>query len=108
MLIEVQEIIGKSADKEKCYALALFSKDLLENEGVFMSDIQWTAFVSHLSGMVFRSVHNAPIDALDPGLFKEVSQKSITLAEVIVKKIQNLHDDEKYLLSIHFEAVTLH
>lgn len=72
-----------------------------------MTESQWLSFVSHASGMVYRSINNETIPTIEAEMFSEVSQESIEMASAICKQIGNLADDEKYLLSIHFEAAKL-
>ncbi len=102
-----QEIISNSADPDLCIEVLTYSRSFLEDKNIVMTEPQWLSFVSHASGMVYRSTHNESIPAIDKEIFNEVSQDSIVMANAICKRLSNLQDDEKYLLSIHFEAAKL-
>lgn len=84
-----------------------FTGDLLQKNHINMSDAQFLSLVSHLSAMVNRSVNKEPIAPIDKNLFTEVSTQSIELADRICKRLEDLHEDEKYLLSVHFEAAKM-
>lgn len=102
---EVKQIILKSDDEEKCREilnrLQLF---ITENE-MQPTDVQWLSLVSHVSAMVDRSVNGEVIQGFHASLFSEVSHASIEMAEKVCGWITRLHEDEKYLLSIHFENI---
>lgn len=98
------DVIKKSGDQVLCVRILDDTKKLLKKSGIIMSEPQWLSMVSHISAMVYRSVHKEYIQPLDKNLFNEVSKESIELASQICSMLENLHKDEKYLLSIHFEA----
>ena len=102
-----QEIINKSGNPDLCIDVLTYSKDLLDAEKIVMTEPQRLSFISHVSGMVYRSTHKEGIPAIDKEIFSEVPQDSIIMASDICKQLPDLHDDEKYLLSIHFEAAKL-
>lgn len=102
-----REIISKSGNPDLCTRVLNFSQGLLEEKNITMTESQWLSFVSHISGMVYRSTHNESIPAIEKEMFSEVSQDSIEMASEICNQISNLQEDEKYLLSIHFEAAKL-
>lgn len=102
-----REIISKSGNSELCIEVLTYSKKVLTTKKIIMTETQWLSFVSHISGMVYRSINMEAIPALEKEIFNEVSQDSIGMADDICKQLSNLHDDEKYLLSIHFESAKL-
>jgi len=102
-----QEIISKSGNPDLCMDVLTYSKGILESKKVVMTLTQWLSFVSHISGMVYRSTNEEPIQSVEKELFNEVSSDSIVMASEICTQLSNLHEDEKYLLSIHFEAAKL-
>lgn len=105
--LEMEKIIERSGDVERCHQLLAETKEIMAQEGVSMNETQWLSLASHLSAMLYRSIHNEPIQPLDSAMFSEVSPQSIELAATVCKLLPNLHADEKYLLSIHFEAAKL-
>ena len=102
-----QELINKSGNPDLCIDVLTYSKVLLGAKKIVMTEPQWLSFVSHVSGMVYRSTNQEAIPAIEKEIFSEVSEDSIVMASDICKQLVNLHDDEKYLLSIHFEAAKL-
>ncbi len=102
-----QEVISKSGDSDLCIDVLTYSKILLDVKKISMTEPQWLSFVSHIAGMVYRSTYKEAIPAIDKAIFNEVSQDSIEMASDICKQLSNLQDDEKYLLSIHFETAKL-
>ncbi|MFS0780406.1 PRD domain-containing protein [Bacillus sp. 1P06AnD] len=103
-MIEEEQLIERSSDRSRCMELIQFSRDLLRHEGIGMTGAQWLSLVSHLSGMVHRSVVGKQLEPLDRNLFSEISDKSLAYAKEVVKKLPDLTEDEIYLLSIHFES----
>ncbi|WP_421101254.1 hypothetical protein ACOKXV_14140 [Sporosarcina psychrophila] len=101
------EIIAKSGNSDLCIEVLSYSKKSLEAKKIVMTETQWLSFVSHIVGMVYRSTNMEAIPAIEKAIFNEVSQDSIEMASDICKQLSNLQDDEKYLLSIHFEAAKL-
>ncbi|MGX6445486.1 PRD domain-containing protein [Neobacillus sp. K501] len=106
-LLELETLIQKSGDAEKCSSLLQFTEDLLKKSEIKMNDAQCLSLVSHLSAMVYRSINKEPINPIDKEMFNEVSSESINLAEMVSSKLPDLHEDEKYLLSIHFESAKM-
>jgi PRD domain protein (TIGR03582 family) len=102
---EIKQMILKSDNEEKCgeilNKLKLF---IIENE-MQPTDVQWISLVSHVSAMVNRSVNRELIQGLNASLFSEVTHASIEMAKLICGWLTHLHEDEKYLLSIHFENI---
>ena len=106
-ILKEREIIGKSGNQDLCIEVLTYSKTVLGTKKIIMTETQWLSFVSHVSGMVYRSINMEAIPTLEKEIFNEVSQDSIEMASDICKQLSNLHDDEKYLLSIHFETAKL-
>ncbi|HJF33568.1 MAG TPA: PRD domain-containing protein [Sporosarcina psychrophila] len=105
--LKEHELIGKSGDADLCIEVLAYSQKVLGDKEIKMTETQWLSFVSHVSGMVYRSTYKEKIPALEKEIFKEVSQDSIEMASDICKQLSELQDDEKYLLSIHFETAKL-
>lgn len=101
------EIVSKCANPDLCTEVLNYSKKLFNTKSIVITESQWLSFVSHVSGMVYRSIHNEKIPAVEKEMFNEVSQDSIAMASIVCSQLSNLQDDEKYLLSIHFEAAKL-
>lgn len=78
--------------------------DELSNLHIVPSVLQWQILLNHVNEMVMRSKEKTTIPQVDAQLFSEISPASLQLAEKIVTRIGHLAQDEKYLLSIHFEA----
>ncbi len=104
---QIEVLLQKSGNAIICKELLINTQNLLIEEKVKMNDTQWLSLTSHLSAMVYRSIHKEQIAPIDVNLFNEVSLESINLAEKICMMLPNLHVDEKYLLSIHFEAAKM-
>lgn len=104
---KVTELINKSGDVKRCEKLLVSTQICLEEAHIQMTDTQWLSLVSHLSAMVHRSIHREMIEPLEKSLFSEVSSESINLSSKVCTMLENLHEDEKYLLSIHFESAKM-
>ncbi|PAF14800.1 hypothetical protein CHH59_07000 [Shouchella clausii] len=104
---KVQELYRKSENSEICMEVMRFTENLLRQEHIQMTDAQKLSLLSHLSAMVYRSTHKERIEPIDKHLFQEVSKQSIEMAEKVCNRLTDLHEDEKYLLSIHFETAKM-
>jgi PRD domain protein (TIGR03582 family) len=104
---KIAELVRKSGDKQTCTNVLSYVQQLLQKECIQMTEAQWISLVSHVSGMVYRSIHGEAIPAIDTTMFEEVSSHSIELAEEVCRLLPRLQEDEKYLLSIHFESAKL-
>lgn len=105
--VEITKLIEKSGDIETCNKVLHSTKELLDGADIKMMEAQWLSLVSHISAMVNRSITKEPISPIDSGMFSEVSNESIELAAKICGMLPNLIEDEKYLLSIHFESAKI-
>lgn len=103
----MEELYQKSEDPSLCKVLMLFVDELLARAKIRMTDAEKLALLSHVSAMVYRSNHKEMIQAIDKTLFQEFSNESIEMASKVCGMIPDLHEDEKYLLSIHFEAAKI-
>ncbi|GGE79886.1 PRD domain-containing protein [Priestia taiwanensis] len=101
---KITELIERSGDVPTCTHVLLFVQHMLKKECIPMTETQWISLVSHISFMVHRSVHGGRIPTIDKAMFDEVSRHSINLAESVCHLLPCLQEDEKYLLSIHFES----
>ncbi|GLB60156.1 PRD domain-containing protein [Cytobacillus sp. NCCP-133] len=107
MELKTRELYEKSEEPLLCKKIMNFAEQLLSQENVVMTNAQRLSLLSHISAMVYRSKHNEKIQPVDTFLFQEVSEGSINMANKICEILPDLHKDEKYLLSIHFESARL-
>lgn len=101
---EAQEIIEHSLYQEELKKIIEYTKEQLKGNDIEPNEIQWTVLINHLKEMIDRKKEEGSIPAVDSAMFSEVSSDSLLIAENIVQSIGNLSEDEKYILSIHFEA----
>ncbi|OUM86707.1 PRD domain-containing protein [Parageobacillus thermoglucosidasius] len=100
---EEKKLLEKSGDVTLCIKAYEFAIKQMENEKIYMTDFQRVSLLSHISGMVYRSVTGEKLFAIDHNLFAGISNESLHIAKKIKEYIGNLPEDEIYLLSIHFE-----
>ncbi|GLC86926.1 PRD domain-containing protein [Lysinibacillus piscis] len=105
--LDKDKIIENSGDVERCRQLLKETQDILTQAKIVMDETQSLSLTSHLSAMVYRSINKEPIQPLDRTMFDEISIESMELATTICGLLPNLHEDEKYLLSIHFETAKM-
>ncbi|RYL97048.1 PRD domain-containing protein [Sporolactobacillus sp. THM7-7] len=93
---------------------ALLFKDIiceirkqLDDRNVILTQSQTLGIASHVSGMIQRSHQGKKMKVENKALFSDVSNDSLELATQICCMIRNISEDEKYLLSIHFENAKL-
>ncbi|MFC0272621.1 PRD domain-containing protein [Metabacillus herbersteinensis] len=103
----MEELYQKSEDPGLCKALMLFMDELLKRAKIQMTNAQKLSLLSHVTAMVYRSNHKEMIQPIDKTLFEEVSNESIEMANKVCGRMPDLHEDEKYLLSIHFESAKI-
>ncbi|GIN62603.1 PRD domain-containing protein [Robertmurraya siralis] len=101
------ELHQKSENPQLCMEVMKYTERLLSEERIKMTDAQMLSLLSHISAMVYRSKYKEMIQPVDKNLFQEVSKQSIEMAGKVCKKLPHLHEDEKYLLSIHFETAKI-
>lgn len=101
---EVKEIMMKSGDMTKCEQVYELSQKLCESENICMTDAQKLSVLSHLSAMVYRSLTGEKLAPIDQELFAGISSKSLEMARKVKESLNNLEENEVYLLSIHFEV----
>jgi PRD domain protein (TIGR03582 family) len=104
---KMQELHQKSENPQLCMEVMKYTEGLLSEEKIKMTDAQKLSLLSHISAMVYRSKHKEMIQSVDRNLFQEVSKQSIEMAGKVCNKLPHLHEDEKYLLSIHFETAKM-
>nr|WP_263324306.1 PRD domain-containing protein [Neobacillus sp. Marseille-Q6967] len=107
MELKTLELYEKSEEPEVCKEVMQFAEQLMLKKNIRMTESQLLSLLSHISGMVYRSKHKEKIQSVDPILFKDVSEVSIDMAKQVCGLFSDLHDDEKYLLSIHFESAKM-
>lgn len=98
------DIIRGCADPHLCNELLSYAQKQLASANIVMTEPQWTSFVSHIAGMIYRSIYQEKLPAINKEIFSEVSATSLELASLICARLNHIQEDEKYLLSIHFEA----
>lgn len=101
---EAKEIIESSSYQNKLKKIINYTNNQLESNSIALNTVQWTVLINHLKEMVDRKKEGGTIPEVDPTMFSEVSSDSLSIADNIVKNIGNLSENEKYILSIHFEA----
>ncbi|WP_074432775.1 PRD domain-containing protein [Neobacillus jeddahensis] len=101
---EIKEIMMKSGDIKRCEQVFDLSQELCKSENIFMTDVQQLSVLSHLSAMVHRSLTSEKLAPIDRDLFAGISSESLSMARKVKESLENLEEDEVYLLSIHFEV----
>lgn len=100
----VLELLRKSVDEKKLRELLQLIDECCDQRGFSIEDYRLLSLANHVSAMIERSVSQEKLDPIDASLFDEVSDDSLSLAQLVVDTIGGLQQDEKYLLSIHFEV----
>ncbi|WP_430535186.1 hypothetical protein [Listeria rocourtiae] len=76
-------------------------------DGITLESAQELGLASHISAMIRRGREREELKIEDKELFDEVSMESLYLAARICEMVPGIHEDEKYLLSTHFEIAKL-
>ena len=101
---EALQIISTSEYQQELEELIDCLKKELALVKIEPTELQWTILINHLNEMLKRSKEQETIPEVDPEMFSEVSKEALQLADGVVRKIDNLSQDEMYVLSIHFET----
>ena len=101
---EALQIISTSEYQQELEELIDWLKKELALVKIEPTELQWTILINHLNEMLKRSKEQETIPEVDPEMFREVSKEALQLADGVVRKIDNLSQDEMYVLSIHFET----
>jgi len=101
---DIHSIIQACKKPEKAQAIIEWLAERCRTDGIPFEDYRWKSLVNHVCAMVDRSLTGEILD-IDPELFRDVSADSIMLSKNIVDVVGGIADEEKYLLSIHFEGV---
>jgi PRD domain protein (TIGR03582 family) len=101
---EINQLLTKSGDAKLCEQAFKLSQTKAKEHGIIMNDVQQKSLLSHLSAMVHRSLTGERLPVIDQSIFACVSSESILTAKAVKDSLDNLDEDEIYLLSIHFEA----
>jgi PRD domain protein (TIGR03582 family) len=101
---EALQIISTSEYQQELEELIDWLKKELVLVKIEPTELQWTILINHLNEMLKRSKEQETIPEVDPEMFSEVSKEALQLADGVVRKIDNLSQDEMYVLSIHFET----
>ena len=99
-----QKIINKDQNHVALYELVEMVDEWLTLHDINQTDIQQTVMINHLNEMINRAKNQEKIHPVDKELFNEVSDEALAISERLVETVGNLEDDEKYVLSIHFET----
>lgn len=78
-------------------------KEQMHDRKVSLTQSQILGIASHISGMIQRSRQGKIMKVDNKDIFSDVSKDSLELAAQVCQMIRNISEDEKYLLSIHFE-----
>ncbi|EOL49054.1 PRD domain-containing protein [Enterococcus caccae] len=101
---DAQKIIDESPNKVALEASLEKISELLVEQSIQPTELQWTILINHVNEMIKRSIADEKMSGVDPVMFEEVSEEALTIADKVVQYIGNLPQDEMYVLSIHFEA----
>lgn len=101
---EALQIISTSEYQQELEELIDWLKKELALVKIEPTELQWTILINHLNEMLKRSKEQETIPEVDPEMFSEISKEALQLADGVVRKIDNLSQDEMYVLSIHFET----
>ena len=99
-----QKIIEKDNNHQELHELFEMVDEWLTTHEINQTAIQQTVMINHLNEMINRSKNQEKIVPVDKELFNEVSQEALAISGRLVEAVGNLEDDEKYVLSIHFET----
>lgn len=99
-----QAMIVASINPTKCEAILKSALAKMKAINATPDETQIEVLTNHLIEMVTRSENNEPLMAIDPTVFSELSEDSLTVAAQIVEEIGHLNTDEKYVLAVHFEV----
>ena len=100
----IEEMMSASADRRKLEGVLQMVHERCAARGWNITDYRWQSLVNHVNAMISRSVSKEKLDEMDAGLFAEIGEDSLQLAQEVTERIGGIRDDEKYLLSVHFEA----
>ena len=101
---DILDIIEKCSDKEKLVDVYSFVWEECQKNKFHIEDYKWKSLANHISAMVERAHTKGEFEGIEVEMFNEISSEALSLAKAIVDKIENLHENEMYLLSVHFEA----
>jgi PRD domain protein (TIGR03582 family) len=101
---EIKELLIKSGNARQCEQVFLLSQEQCKEKSIFMTDVQKLSLLYHLSAMVHRSITGEKLVPIDQSIFSEISKESFSIAKKVKDSIEELEENEIYLLSIHFEA----
>lgn len=107
MELKTIALYEKSENPQLCRKAMEFAEQLMLQENIEMTEPQILSLLSHISGMVYRSLNKEEIQPVDRNLFKDISDTSIEMAKQVCELFSDLHEHEKYLLSIHFESAKI-
>jgi len=103
----VRGIIEESSYPETTSEILLFTIEKLKEMEIYPTEIQLIVLTNHLGEMVKRSKRNEMLMSFDIEIFNSIPEDSLKNAEMVVDKVGNLVNEEKYLLAVHFETAKL-
>jgi PRD domain protein (TIGR03582 family) len=101
---EIIQLLIKSGNQKLCEQAFVLSQIQCKEIDILMTDVQQLSLLSHLSAMVQRSLTGEKLIPFDRSVFSKISSESLSAARKVKDSLNNLEEDEIYLLSIHFEA----
>lgn len=101
---DAKKIIDESSNKGELGTVLKKISELLKEQAIQPTDLQWTILINHVNEMIKRSIAGEQMSGVDPVMFEEVSEEALIIANEVVQHIGNLPQDEMYVLSIHFET----
>lgn len=108
---DAEDIVKKSKYKNCLEKVIKFTYSLLDKHNLKPTAVQQKVLINHLSEMVDRAKENRELESVDPSIFNQVSNESMQIAQDIVNFVEKvagkLAASEKYVLSIHFEAMKM-
>ncbi|MCM0599161.1 PRD domain-containing protein [Periweissella fabalis] len=104
---EAQRIIDNSLSREELLIAIKFVEQCMAEKNIHATDLQWTILINHLDEMIKRQKEHTTIPHVDQVMFSEISAEALDIADKVVNHIGGLSEDEKYVLSIHFENAKL-
>lgn len=100
----IEDILSKSKDQDKAIKAIERADQMAKDTGLKITGSKWEALANHVVAMVDRSITGDKLFGMDSQAFSAVSNRAMKMAEDLVEFIGNIEEDEKYLMSVHFQA----
>ena len=102
----IEGILNGSEDKPLLIDIVTTIDEKFKTQGLTPENYRWHALVNHLAALIQRVSEKGKLDEMDASMFEDVSPDSLEFAQQIIDKVEkNLQQEEKFLLSIHFETI---